>query len=127
MASATQDIMDSILATFQAKDKAAFLDLLADDAVLIDPHYPTPAMQGKATIGAGVDFAFGMLAQPGFTVRNRWINGDSGVMEVATHHRMVTGQELDFPQVFVVETRDGKITRLQSYVPYPPPAPPAGV
>ena len=29
--------------------------------------------------------------------------------------------KLNFPQVFVAESRDGLITRLQAYVPYPPP------
>lgn len=27
----------------------------------------------------------------------------------------------NFPQIFVIESRDGLITRLQSYVPYSPP------
>jgi ketosteroid isomerase-like protein len=121
----TRDIMAAALQALTAKDKAGFLALLADDAVFIDPHYPQPAMQGKAAISEGLDFSFGMLAQPGFSIRHLWQDGDSGAMEVDTHHRLVTGQELHFPQVFVVETRAGLITRVQTYVPYPPPAAPA--
>ena len=126
MNDAVQKLMTAVLAAFMEKDKEAVLALFADDGALIDPHYPQPVMQGKAAIGAGLDSAFAQLAQPGFVVRHTWLDGESGVMEVDTHHVLYMNDiHLDFPQVFVVETTGGQfITRMQSYCPYPPPAMP---
>ena len=42
-------------------------------------------------------------------------------MEVDTQHVFKGGMKIGFQQVFVIEARDGLVTRLQSYVPYPPP------
>jgi hypothetical protein len=53
-------------------------------------------------------------------VRHFWSDGDKGVVEVDTHHVIRGKMETRFDQVFVFETRDGKLTRLQSYVPYGP-------
>ena len=55
-----------------------------------------------------------------FKLRHMWLDGDSGVAELDTHHLIKGGIESKFDQVFVFECRDGKFTRLQSYVPYPP-------
>lgn len=115
----------ALLDAFIAKDKAAILAAFADDGVMIDPHYPQPAMQGKDAISAGLDFSLGFIQQPGFTVRNRWENGTSCVLETDTHHTFINGTEAQFPQVFVFEFAGDLIQRLQAYVPYPPPAPPA--
>jgi hypothetical protein len=57
-------VANQLLDAMTAKDKGRTLALFADDAVLIDPHYPSPTMSGKDAIGAGLDFAFGLLKQP---------------------------------------------------------------
>ena len=79
-------------------------------------------MQGKAAIQEGFQFAFGLLKQPGFTVHHSWSAENSGALEVDTHHIFQDGSEAHFPQAFVYKTRDNLLTRLQAYVPYPPPA-----
>jgi ketosteroid isomerase-like protein len=117
-----KDIALQLLTAMTAKNKAETLALMADDAVLFDPHYPTPLMAGKAAISEGIDFAFGMLKQPGWTVLRSWENRDSVVLEVDTHHEMMNGFMVTPKQVFIVDTKDGKITSWQSFVPYPPPA-----
>jgi ketosteroid isomerase-like protein len=43
-------------------------------------------------------------------------------VEVNTHHTMQDGAEVDFPQVFIIESENGQVTRWQSYLPFPPPA-----
>jgi hypothetical protein len=83
-------------------------------------------MRGREAIAQGLQFSFQILEQPGFAIRRGWetaVNGgNSGALEVATHHVLADGTELRFPQVFVYEVRDDLLARLQVYVPYPPPA-----
>src|SRR2546421_8059587 len=44
------DLVVRTFAAVEAKDVEAMMSLLADDAVIIDPHFPTPQMQGKVAI-----------------------------------------------------------------------------
>lgn len=117
----TQEAVEGLIAAFERRDLEAVLAFFAEEAVLYDPHYPVPEMRGKAAIRRGFEWAFGNLERPGFTVRRLWAAGDSGAVELETHHVFKGGMELKIPQVFVFETRAGLITRLQAYVPYGPP------
>lgn len=121
MSGTNKELVEQMFGAFEAKDMEAVSAFFADDAVLFDPHYPVPEMKGKAAIEQGCEWAFGNMEKPGFTIRHIWIEGDAGAVEVDTHHVFKGGMELKFPQVFVFETHDGLVTRLQSYVPYGPP------
>ena len=120
MTSAVRATIDRLFAAVAAKDIAAALDCFADDAVCIDPHYPAPHMVGKSAIADGLAWAFGTLEAMSLTPVNFFENGTSAAIETATAHRLPGGRPLTFTQTFVVETRDGRITRLQSYPPYGP-------
>lgn len=113
-------MIDNLMNAFVAKDLEQVLSFFTEDALLYDPHYPVPEMKGKDAIRRGLKWGLGNLEKPGFLIRNCWIDGDQAVLEVDTHHVFRGGMSLDFPQVFVIEARDGLVTRLQSYVPYPP-------
>lgn len=111
-----------MFASFEAKDLPAVMGYFAADAVVIDPHYPQVEMRGAAAIARGFGWAFGNIERPGLTVRRAWSeDGQSGAVEVATHHLFRGGMRVAFPQVFVVERRDGLITLLQAYPAYGPP------
>lgn len=114
--------VDRLFAAVEAKDVAAVVGFFADDAVCIDPHYPTPHMAGKVAIADGLAWAFGTLEKMGFTPINYFESqdGNSAAIEMATAHRLPGGRPLNFSQTFIVEARDGRITRLQSYPPYGP-------
>jgi len=125
MAPAINTLMDRAFiertfADVAAKNLDAVMAVFADDALLYDPHYPQPEMRGKANIRRGLEWGMSSMQKFGFPIRNCWIDGDKAVIEVDTHHVLQGGMELKFPQIFVIETRDGLITRLQSYVPYLP-------
>jgi len=113
-------LTQGLIAAFEARDLPAALAFFADDAVVIDPHYPQPVMKGKVAIQQGFRWAFTNMKKPGFTVLHTWEENCIGAIEVDTHHVFRGGMKLSFQQVFVCETRDGKITRLQSYLPYAP-------
>lgn len=122
MTSTLRTLMDRLFAAVEAKDVAASVACFADDGVCIDPHYPTPRMVGKAAIADGLTWAFGSLEKMGFTPVNYFeaLDGNSAAVEMSTAHRLPGGRPLNFSQTFIIEMRDGLISRLQSYPPYGP-------
>jgi ketosteroid isomerase-like protein len=117
----TQVLIDEIFSAFMAKDLEAVLVHFAADAVVFDPHYPIAEMIGIASIRRGFGWGLGNMEQPGFQVRRFWSQGQSGAVEVDTHHVFKGGMQVRFSQVFVFETAEGKVVSLRAYVPYPPP------
>jgi ketosteroid isomerase-like protein len=116
-----RDLFNRLIEAFMAKDLDGVMALFADDAMLIDPHYPQARMQGRAAIERGLRWGLSSLEQPGFALRHSAVEGDIGFFEVDTTHRLKIGMTVAFEQVFVVEARGDKITRLQAYEPYPAP------
>lgn len=113
-------LLEGLLQAFMQKDVARVMSFFADDAIFYDPHYPQPRMVGKAAIEQGMAWGMSTLEKPGFTLRRLWLDTNSGVAEVDTHHVIRGSMVSNFEQVFVFEFHNGKLTRLQSYVPYPP-------
>jgi hypothetical protein len=116
-----QDLFPALLEAFMAKDIEGALKFFAEDAVLIDPHYPEPRMKGLHAIERGLRWGLSSLEKPGFSIRNRAKVGGIEFFECDTKHKLSLGPTIAFDQVFVVESRDGRITRLQAYEPYPAP------
>ncbi len=122
MNTSLHDLVTRTFATVEAKDLAAMIDLFADDGVLIDPHFPIPRMQGKAAIMENFKEAMTGMQSFGYTIVNYFesANGQSAAVETATHHIVKGGMKLNFPQVFIFDAADGRITRMQAYEPYGP-------
>jgi ketosteroid isomerase-like protein len=116
------DLVIHTFAILQAKDLERLMHLFADDAVVIDPHFPKPRMQGKATIRKGFREAMSGMHSFGYTIVNYFESEDGrcAAVEMATHHVLKQGMERNFPQVFIFEVADEHITRLQAYEPYGP-------
>ncbi|MFN2506837.1 MAG: nuclear transport factor 2 family protein [Acidimicrobiales bacterium] len=124
-------VMADLFARFAAHDAAGIAALFADESVLIDPNYPPPmgpALVGPEAIEAGMAWAFGVLERSEFTPTSTFLAPDDplrGALEVSTSHRLFDGTDVSLTQVFVVELDDGgRLRRVQSYTPYPPPLPP---
>ena len=114
------ELAQRLITSFEAKDMPAIMDCFANDAVMIDPHYPQVRMAGKAAIKQGISWVFSSMVKPSFTIKHLWFDEQSGSIEVDTHHLFKGGMVIDVPQTFVMETREGLITRLQSYPSYKP-------
>ena len=116
------DLITRTFAAIEAKDLDGMMSVFADDAVVIDPHFPTPRMQGKADITDGFRGAITGMRSFGYTIVNYFEseNGQRAAVGTATHHVVKQGMKLNFPQVFIFETADGRITRMQAYEPYGP-------
>lgn len=115
-------VLERLFRALEARDKQAALTCFTEDARLFDPHYPTPQMNGRAEIEAGLDWGLSVMREFGFTTIHLFEGRDavSGAVEIDTNHVLKNGQALNFPQVFVFETRDGLISRLRAYEPYGP-------
>ncbi len=116
------DLVTHVFAALEAKDVDAVLNVFAEDGVLVDPHFPTPRMQGKEAIGNPMRKLMNGMKSFGYTIVNycESENGLCAAAEVATQHVMQTGKSLNFPQLFMFEVADGRITRMQAYEPYGP-------
>ena len=121
MSTINREFVGQMLGAFMDKDIETVLGFFTDDAVVVDQHYPVREMKGKAALRQGFDWAFKTLKKPGFTIRHLWIEDDTVAVEIDTHHVLNHGPDLNFPQVFVFETCNNLISRMQCYAPYGPP------
>ena len=115
-----REVLRGLISAFEAKDLEAVMQYFADDAIFFDPHYPIPRMEGTAAIRRGMAWGLRNMEKPGFIVRHFWSDGNMGAVELDTHHVFKGGMTAEFDQVFVFELQNGKLTRLRSYLPYPP-------
>lgn len=117
----TRELVAEMFRRCEAKDVEGVVALIAEDAVFIDPHYPRVHNAGVDEIRESLVWGIGGLEQMRFR-EQRWYAADDGAVsvEVDTHHTIKGKREVRFPQVFVAESRDGHITRLQAFEPYGP-------
>ncbi len=122
MSTPLRTLIDQSFAAVEAKDLEAVLRCFAEDAVLIDPHYPSPVMVGKAEIADGLRWGFNGLKQFGFSIVTYFelADGQRAAVEMATHHVLPNGRHLEFPQAFFIDAQNNLITRIQAYEPYGP-------
>ena len=117
-----RELVDSMFEAIMAKDLEATMAHFAEDGHLLDPHYPVQHMKGKGEIRDGLNWGFKSMKSFGFKIEKFFPgeDGQSAAVEADSFHVLSTGKELNFPQAFIFEFKDGLITRLQAYEPYPP-------
>jgi ketosteroid isomerase-like protein len=122
MSTPLRAFVEQAFAAVEAKNLQATLQYFAEDAVLIDPHYPSPVMVGKAAITDGLRWGFGGMKQFDFKIVNYFesMDGQQAAVEIATHHVLQNGRHLQFPQAFFIDVQNNLITRMQAYEPYGP-------
>jgi ketosteroid isomerase-like protein len=122
MNTSLHDLVSRTFAGLEAKNLDLVMGLFADDAVLVDPHFPAPRIQGKRAIADALGGACAGMRSFGYTIVNYFesADGQHAAAEVATHHILKMGLKLNFPQMFVFDATGGRITRIQAYEPYGP-------
>lgn len=116
------ELISALFDALAERDVEAVHAMFTDDAVLVDPHYPQIEMQGRAAIERGISWGMASMEQFGFTIVHEFSSDDGAkaVVEVDTHHTLKGGKKLDFPQMFIAEASDGRLTALRAYEPYRP-------
>lgn len=117
-----ETLVRQTFAAIQAKDLDGLLALFADDAVLIDPHFEEPRMEGKVAIAKGLREAFAGVKSFEYVLGQYFeaTHGQTAAVELGTHHNISGNFTVDFPQVFIFEAMSGRIVRMQAYEPYGP-------
>ncbi len=110
------------LKTIESKNIDSILNIFHEDSVFIDPHYPNVHMKGKAQIREGFTWGMNGVESFQFTPINYFENKEntSASVEVATKLVLKNGKKLSYQQVFIIETKEGKISRCQAYETYGP-------
>ena len=104
----------SYVAALTNRDKDAFLNCFADDAVQIDP-YPNAANKGRDAIGGFWDQQIGMAEALQFDIKEQVIAGDRAAV---TWHITITapGNKLQIKGVDIFTFDDnGQIGELTAY------------
>lgn len=94
------DLILRTFATVESKHLDAMMSLFADDAVFIDPHFPTPTLREKAATRKGFQGALSGMRSFGYTIVTycESENGKTAAVETATHHVLKQGMKRDFPR-----------------------------
>lgn len=118
----TPRLIEQFFQAAEAKDIEAAMAFFTPNAKFIDPHYPNVHMEGKEEIREGLTWGFNGLKKLGFSIEKYFesTDGKNVAVEVATAHILPNGKPLNFPQVFMIDIEDNKISRVQVYVPYGP-------
>jgi len=118
----TKADIEAVFRSFESKDIDLIMSLFADDAILIDPHYPVMEMKGKEAIRKGLTWGLKPLITASFTTEKLWVDGNEGAIKLITNHVFKGGNKVDIIQVFLFAlNNEKKFLYLQSFVPYRPP------
>jgi hypothetical protein len=90
---AIHDLVRRAFATLQVKDLETLMQLFADDAVVIDPHFPTLLIQGKVTIRKGFREAMSGMRSFGYTIVNYFESRMGKVRQSRRPHTMSSNKE----------------------------------
>ena len=106
--------VDAYVAAYGANDRDAFLDVFADDGVIIDP-VGTPAHEGRDARGAFWDTVHQLTEKITFDVKDVVVCGNEAAMVFRIHAGSDDAQiQIDAVDVFEVDDA-GKVTRMKAY------------
>jgi len=115
-------LVRNVFESIAAKNLEKTMSFFHKDAEFIDPHYPNTHMQGLKQIQDGFNWGFNGVKSFQFDPLNYFENdnGTCASIECASILVLKNGKRLNYQQVFIVEMRDNKISRLQAYETYGP-------
>lgn len=104
-----------ILRGWEEADPDAIAAVFADDGIFDDPLQPERRI-GPAAIREACASGIAAIRNCRIPIRNLIESGNLAVAEGEFLSELAsTGARFDFPFVLVLETRDGKVTRLTEY------------
>ena len=114
----TTATLKSLLEAFNAHDLDSIMAFFADDCELLMPRGPAPEgrrLSGKAAVREGLASRFKGLPDVHYGDDRHWVAGNLGVSTWLLTGTTTTGERLRVRGVDLLEFRDGKITRKDSY------------
>jgi ketosteroid isomerase-like protein len=110
--------LEQLLAAFNAHDLDAIMTFFAEDCELLMPRGKDPwgtRYVGKAAVRQGLATRFAGVPDVHYGDAEHWVAGDFGVSRWLLTGTTKAGDKLRVRGVDLYESRDGKITRKDSY------------
>jgi ketosteroid isomerase-like protein len=116
--SATVETLKQFVAAFNARDLDAVMNFFADDCELLMPRGPEPWGQryvGKAEVRKGLATRFEGIPDVNYGDDEHWVSGNHGVSRWTLTGTTRDGKKINVRGCDLLEFRDGKIVRKDSY------------
>jgi len=115
-------LVDDMFKAIEAKELETLIQFYHEDAEFLDPHYPNIHMKGKQQIIEGLTWGFNGVKTFSFTPVFYFENeeGTHASVEMATRLELTSAKKHCYQQVFIIETKAGKVSRCQAYETYGP-------
>ena len=110
--------LKSLLAAFNAHDLDAIMGYFAEDCVLLMPRGPEPEgrrLVGKSAVREGLASRFAGLPDVHYGDDQHWVAGNLGVSTWLLTGTTKAGEQVRVRGVDLLEFRDGKVTKKDSY------------
>ena len=112
------EVLKGFLDAFNAHDADAVMAFFADDCVMEMPRGPGPGgrrLVGRDEVREGVQSRFDGIPDVHYGDDRHWICGDRAVSEWTLRGTDRTGRRIEVRGCDLLELRDGKITRKDSF------------
>jgi ketosteroid isomerase-like protein len=116
--SVTLETLNQFVAAFNARNLDAVMNFFADDCELLMPRGPEPWGQryvGKAEVRKGLATRFEGIPDVHYGEVENWVSGNHGVSRWTLTGTTKDGKKTNVRGCDLLEFRDGKIIRKDSY------------
>jgi steroid delta-isomerase-like uncharacterized protein len=116
--STNASLLEAFLEAFNAHDVDAVMEFFAEDCVLDMPHGPGPGgrrLVGKDQVREGIQSRFDGIPDVHYGDDRHWLCGDRAVSQWTLSGTRLDGERIEVRGCDLLELRDGKITRKDSY------------
>jgi ketosteroid isomerase-like protein len=116
--SVTTSTLEAFLAAFNAHDLDAIMGFFADDCEFLMPRGPDPSgtrYVGKSAVREGLATRFAGIPDVHYGDDDHWVAGDRAVSTWLVTGTTTTGDQVRVRGVDLLEFRDGKIVKKDSY------------
>lgn len=114
----TVETLKQLVAAFNAHDLNAVMNFFADDCELLMPRGPEPWGQryvGKAEVRKGLATRFEGIPDVHYGDDEHWVSGNHGVSRWTLTGTTKDGKKIEVRGCDLLEFKDGKIIRKDSY------------
>ena len=114
----TQALLESFLGAFNRHDLDAIMECFADDCVFYMPRGAAPRGDryvGRTEVRAGLARRFEGIPDVHYGDDRHWVGENFGVSEWTLTGTTLSGKKIEVRGVDLLEFRDGKITRKDSF------------